>query len=268
MTVTKNSFYTSLLAAAVALASLTSGPGSARADFDAVLTTGEIDIEGFITGTNPQGQPQLGIRVRDVENGVTYTNPNRVLFSIDESVTRPLTGPGASATFDFLGVAPGEEIFVFPTDVGTGLFGGPDVAEPGLRNSARPTFATLNFQFDPQGFSGPGRFSFFTDGGTLLMSSDLSAFGGTTVPNQVNITSHVHFNWAFTQPGDYVLPFRVSQTLDGNQINSEWVNFNFQVVPEPTSFVLMGLGASVFGLALRRRRLRQAKGKGEESLTA
>ncbi len=261
MTMTKNQTYFPFLVTII-LATIAFGTVPAQAAFVKVFTNEHVDIEGEFEG----GQLVLG--VHDDDNDIHYDDPSSVQFLISESLTR--SGLSSNSTYDFLGVAPGAEIFVLPAGLPTFLFGGsqtPDVPFVGLANGARPMFSSLNFDFDPTEFTGPGRFSLFTDSGVLLMSSELTEFNGASVPNSAGSVSHTHYNFAFSAPGNYVLPFRVRGTPSGgSELTSEWVNLNIHAVPEPTSFALMGIGAGVFGLALRRRKLRQAKG--EESLTA
>jgi surface-anchored protein len=62
--------------------------------------------------------------------------------------------------------------------------------------------------------------------------------------------SHTHFNWGFTEKGIYELEFAISGThiVDGLQTASGV--YTFEVIPEPSTFLLGALG----GLALLRRR--------------
>jgi surface-anchored protein len=65
---------------------------------------------------------------------------------------------------------------------------------------------------------------------------------------------HEHFNWYFTKPGDYEMTFEVS-ALVGGVPESDINTFTFQVVPEPSSLVLLAsaISAGVMLFIFRRR---------------
>jgi len=62
---------------------------------------------------------------------------------------------------------------------------------------------------------------------------------------------HDHFNWGFTEPGDWDIELTVAgeHVTDGPLSSTR--NFTFTVVPEPSSALLAVLGSTVL---LRRRR--------------
>lgn len=105
-------------------------------------------------------------------------------------------------------------------------------------------------------FSGPGDFH--------LYSTD--AFGNPTVYfdtadglssldfRELTPSNHVHFNWAFSEPGEYFVGLRASGTrVSGNLfLESDVTTFHFTVIPEPSAAVLAGWAA--LALAARRRR--------------
>lgn len=70
---------------------------------------------------------------------------------------------------------------------------------------------------------------------------------------------HGHANWSFSKAGDYALTIR-SDAYVLNGPNWDWIGsdegtLQFQVVPEPSSLVLAGIGvAGVISVCARRRR--------------
>jgi surface-anchored protein len=66
-------------------------------------------------------------------------------------------------------------------------------------------------------------------------------------------SDEAHNSWSFTEAGTYDLSWRWTGQHQNDDEVSESATFTFNVVPEPTSAALLGLG----GLALMRRR-RQA----------
>ena len=102
--------------------------------------------------------------------------------------------------------------------------------------------------------SGPGTFSLWnTDafgGDSVLISSAL----GSDAPNQLDLAlepGHYHYNMGFSEPGAYGVTFRAEGDLVAGGIASEEFTVSFDVVPEPSSFFLLALGAIA---TLRRRR--------------
>ena len=102
--------------------------------------------------------------------------------------------------------------------------------------------------------SGPGVYSLWTTdsfgGDSVLMSSAL----GSDAPDSVALPlepGHYHFNMGFSEEGIYDVTFNSSgTTVDGVETNTDFT-VQFNVVPEPSSLLLLSLGAVA---ALRRRR--------------
>jgi surface-anchored protein len=257
-------FSRSLIVAAAALAA-TFSAGTAQAEWDRVISSGHVDLNGFLVN---ESAGELGINLRTT--GDVFSDPSETLIQILESVTRPDAFPTNLPEFDFLGVGVGETLWVSPVSVSSGAFSGANVPELGTRNSWRPDAGGVEmfFEFDMSTFSGPGRMSVFTSDADLRVSSESSL----NAPNYISELSHTHYNWAFTEAGFYSVDVRVTGSNNNGSFASGWTTLNFQAgpagngsptdpefIPEPSSLALVGLGAGIFGVALRRRaRRRQA----------
>jgi surface-anchored protein len=100
------------------------------------------------------------------------------------------------------------------------------------------------------GPNNPGNFALFTIGSSIRLSST----GDTVGTKSFSITpDHIHYNWGFSAPGIYT--FDMQATYGGLQSAVETYTFN--VVPEPSTYALLGAGAAILLMArygsLRRR---------------
>jgi surface-anchored protein len=98
------------------------------------------------------------------------------------------------------------------------------------------------------GITGPGNFLLWQSGfpaETLFLDSTDLNLSFMLTPG-----SHTHFNWGFTEIGLYELQFTIEGTHFDDGFQSATANYQFQVVPEPSTVLLGGLGL----LALMRRK--------------
>jgi surface-anchored protein len=106
------------------------------------------------------------------------------------------------------------------------------------------------------GIRGPGTFSIWnTDsfgGPNVLLATSIDQNG----PLALLADSHVHYNWALSQPGQYELDFRAYGFIGGQPSESEVATFTLdaqaQAIPEPASLAIFGLALA----PLLARRLR------------
>ena len=140
----------------------------------------------------------------------------------------------------------GSNAWILPVDLeeaaALGVIEG-GVAKTGLTNAA--TFTMLG-----AGPNNPGNFALFTSASSIRLSS----IGDTVGTNSFSIsTGHIHYNWGFSAPGIYT--FDMQATYGGVQSAVETYTFN--VVPEPSTYALLGAGAGILLMArygsLRRR---------------
>ena len=108
-------------------------------------------------------------------------------------------------------------------------------------------------EFTVNGFSGPGEFFLFDiglDGLEFFFSEELSVNSFTFPPD-----GHDEANWFFTEPGTYEIELTAEATRTEMGVGQDFEateTFTFQVIPEPSSALL--LAGSTLGLLLRRRR--------------
>ena len=190
------------------------------------------------------------LHVHDEENDMEYEPDDALIVVGLDALTTVPTGP----QWSFLG-SPGSATWMLTsTEVPTLPYLGLSTEEigPGVF-----TGDTLSFRL--KAISGPGHFALFDldsfgDPIVLMNSGDGITLADTVI---LPIGSHLHFNWAFSEAGDYTLTFEAFGTSALNGFTSSGdVNYLFRVdpIPEPSTFALVSLGLAT--LAMRRRKSR------------
>ena len=123
------------------------------------------------------------------------------------------------------------------------------VIEAGVGKVGFPA-GNVTFTMLGAGPDNPGNFALFTSGSSIRLSST----GDSVVTSNFSIsTGHIHYNWGFSAPGIYT--FDMQASYEGVQSAVETYTFN--VVPEPSTYALLGAGAAILLMArygsLRRR---------------
>lgn len=95
--------------------------------------------------------------------------------------------------------------------------------------------------------SGPGNIVIWQDG----FPDPTIYFDSAGDSASLTAGSHTHFNWGFSTPGIYELDFAISGTHADDGLQSASAVYFFEVIPEPSTALLVTLG--VFGLLRRRR---------------
>jgi surface-anchored protein len=231
-------------------------------------------LVGLLASSSLVLQGQTSLSQGHVDIGIGYENGAWDLHVHDEAEPPPggteyepdevilLVGPEAQQTvpsnlqFSFLGNE-GDPVWILPANENPSLL---------FLGLATEEIEAALFQEDRvaltlAGYNGPGQFALFTVDGfgspTVFMNTRDGVTGADRYESLVG--THAHANWAFSEPGTYTLSFQASGTLleGGLFTSSDLVDYTFTVVPEPSTYLLFGLG-TVALLGLIRRQRRQA----------
>jgi surface-anchored protein len=152
----------------------------------------------------------------------------------------------SGADWDPTGVGEGEDLWVLPQveqvgvpflgvgaeEIGPGDFVGDEVTVT-LEAVATPSDAGHFSLYQTDAFGEPDFFMSSFDGGISPMDAFSIGAGG-----------HLHFNYAFTEPGVWEVTFRVSGTHSMDGFVEGLGTYHFSVVPEPVSAVLLFIGCA------------------------
>lgn len=221
------------------------------------FTAGHADIGlAYTSGTGAGSGPRLYFEfgANAVATGLTSAqlqagqpggvlgewSPSSFVTIVPQSIAsaRP-----AGSEWNFLGAAPGQLVWVFGQNGQAGVpFLGFDTAKA---NGGTGTFTLASVLTRPLG----GEVSLFSVGGFGGLDVFWSTFDAGSDSVTVPASTHVHYNFGFSQPGYYEL--QVVGT--GGAFSGEATGvFAFQVVPEPSAGLLAAAGLVAAALARRR----------------
>jgi surface-anchored protein len=210
----------------------------------ATLVTGHVDLGiGYADGV-------WDLHVHDGVNDIEF-EPDDVVLQVGESAKTTVPG---TAGFAFLGNA-GDPIWILPQAHNHSLLFLGIAAE----EIDSGVFQNNQVALSLKAVSGPGHFSLYQTDGFGSPVVFINTRDGIDANDYftLSVGSHSHANWAFSAPGAYTLSFEGSGTLaDGGVFTSSGpVDFSFQVVPEPGTSVLLGVGIAAMYFSARRRRV-------------
>ncbi|ARQ69124.1 choice-of-anchor M domain-containing protein [Streptomyces marincola] len=196
----------------------TVAPDERNATGEAVLNVGHVDIgprfvdgEWRIQGRDDSASPPVWRSLTDVVTQV-----------VDASVQQAPDDPD----FAFLDAEPGSDLFVVPQTQA------PEVVWLGWNTQDPEVMERVNrgVTLTMHGVSGPGHFSVFLQNGNLG-APDVLWDGDEEGPQDlwVDINTHTHANWVFTEPGVYVVDFEVSADLITGERVSDRAPLRFAV---------------------------------------
>ena len=205
------------------------------------LTNGHVDIGvAFDLGT-------FDLHIHDETNGPEYA-PNEAILGVGTAAYQLVPN---NPDYSFLGTPGVDSVWILPTVQDPNLLYlgiGSDEILPGTLTGNQYTFSLVSVSnvnggkfrlYDVDGFNVPI---------VVFNSGDgITGADSTTLPTG----GHAHFNFSFSAPGQYDIEFKVDG-LDGGLPVTQTATYTFDVVPEPTSALLLATGA--LALIGRRRR--------------
>lgn len=180
-------------------------PGTA-----ATIDHGHVDL-GLLLA---DGQPQFLARDDSAETPV-WRQPDDVVFQVGDNAL--LTLPEDKA-FSFVGAEPGSQVWVVPqTEQAEVPWLGWNTQAPSLEENVE---RGVNMEF--LGHQGPGEFSLFLQNGGFEEPQLLwSTATGDSEDFWVDLGTHTHANWVFTEPGIHQVRVRMSGEGAGESTGSE-----------------------------------------------
>ncbi|MFB4193635.1 choice-of-anchor M domain-containing protein [Streptomyces carpaticus] len=188
---------------------------------EAVLSVGHVDlgprfVDGVwrIHGRDDSQVPPVWRLLTDV------------VTQVSEEARQPVPD---DEQFAFLGAAPGEDVYVIPQTQAPGVIWlGWNTQDPEVMEQVNRgvTLSMLNAE-------GPGHFSVFLQDGAFGPPDVL--WDSSVADRQdlwVDVNTHTHANWVFTEPGVYVVDIEMSADLIGGERVSDRAALRFAVGEE------------------------------------
>lgn len=210
-----------------------------------VLSNGHVDIFEAEYELH-EGEPEIHLGVH-TDDG--HFEPGDILLQVKNAAYRSTDGLPVQITSIL-----GPNAWILPADLEEAATLG--VIEAGVAKAGFPDANAVTFTLVSAGASNPGNFVLFTSGDSIR----LSAIGDQVGTNSFGITaSHIHYNWGFSAAGTYTFDMQASYTdpVRGD-LQSPVETYTFEVVPEPSIYALLGLGAGALALLRWRKHKRQS----------
>lgn len=245
----KSTFFQKITPSLLAVFLLTSGPSAFS---QALWTAGHGDIgvgyedEGGGFELHPHWHMEGGTVDGTPRADEEFDSGSLVL--VVPNIPNALATRNASAIWDPIGVGAGETFWRISSNSQAGV--------PYLGWATEELDETDwlgDITFTLSGLVAPGDLSlyYFPDGElTFLWASSDGLSGGDAFLLSPGV--HEHYNVAFSAPGFYEVEITVSGTHVTDGFQSATQTFGFNVVPEPSSALLLTAGLGILGLVRRR----------------
>lgn len=188
--------------------------GQAIATDAAVLNAGHIDlgpriIDGKFTLLVHDDAAKADAAAQSV-----WRQPSQTVIQLTDSALLPVPEDPA---YEFLGVPAGESVSVIPQTQN------PDVAWVGWNTQDPEVMDTIDrgVTLSLAGVDGPGALVVYLQSGTFGEPEVLwDSRSGEPASVWVDVNTHTHANWVFTEPGVYLAEFRIDADLvDGSTVS-------------------------------------------------
>lgn len=189
-------------------------------------------------------------------------SPADALIRVPQSTYDYIVGIGgrnSNPAWDPIGVAAGEPYWFLPFS-NSGAAGAAALGSPFLGIGAEDVDLgvfdgnKLYLRLIALSGSGPaagGQFSAWIPGPDFYMATSDGISPADEI--EVSVGGHDHYAFGFTKPGIYEVTFEARGSIGGNPV-TDTATFNFEVVPEPGTFALLGCAGALLGAAVYRRR--------------
>jgi len=221
------------------------------------LSTGHVD--GFEIHYDPAAtgpEESLGLHIHD-ESTSTHYEPAEVILQVNEAAYGLQGEVFASASrlgweSEFGWVLPAMQSETLDEN------GDPAMLFVGVAaDGGGAVWAGNQFKISliSVGASNPGDFAMYRFSGSGSFLNPINTKNGVNSSDVLTISSiggHEHWNWAFSEAGEYTIDVQASGTLGGQTYLSSIETFTFHVIPEPSSSTLLLFGLAGW-VAIRKR---------------
>lgn len=187
------------------------------------------------------------LHIHDETNDIEYA-PDEAILQVGTAAYQLV--PNFPA-FSFLGTPGVDSVWILPKTANPNLLllglGSEEIA-PGTLDGDVYTISLLSVS----NVNG-GKFTLYDVDGFNVPTVKMNSGDGITGADSAILPTgdHSDLNWGFSAPGQYDITFKVDG-LDGGTPVTQTATYTFDVVPEPTSVLLLATGA--LALIGRRRR--------------
>ena len=173
------------------------------------ISVGHVDLGPRLI----DGQWRAGLR-HDAESGAVWRDPNQTVLRVSDAAI--MTAPD-SADYPFLADVAGKPVYVVPQTQNPGVVWlGWNTQDPAVTATID---RGLTMRVGP--VSGPGRAWLFLQSGTFGKPLLLADSGAAPGDVWIDSGTHVHANWAFSQPGTYTATVTfLGTTTAGEAVNA------------------------------------------------